>query len=130
MRLGPFVAVAALSPQRGMAADVSMVQTAFEVDVIDVGARLGYIATRDGVHVIFTNEAVSLSVRDLNSAVVPSIAFPVSGCEAILGGVRVSLRVGEAYTFEIGGGAARAFDVFVEHLGTFGGDAWLRSCEQ
>lgn len=130
MRLGPFVAVAALSPQRGAAADVSMVQTAFEVDVIDAGARLSYVATRDGVHVIFTNEAVALSVRGQSSAFLATTDFPVSDCEAIVAGVSVSLRVGEAYTFEIGEGAPRAFDVFVEHLGTFGDEAWARSCDR
>jgi MYXO-CTERM domain-containing protein len=128
MTLGPFVPVAALGPAHATTASVSTIQTAFEVDVVEAGARLSYVASRDGTHVILTDRVVQLSVRDQSSRAIDGVAFSVSGCDAIEAAVSVLLATGEAYTVEIGEPDVRSFDVFIEHLGTFGDEAWARSC--
>jgi MYXO-CTERM domain-containing protein len=128
MTSGPFIPVAALGAAHGTTANVSTIQTAFEVDVVEPGARLSYVASRSGTHVVLTDREVALSVLDASSVKIPSLEFTVSGCAAIQAGLRVSLVEGQAYAVQIADAGARSFNVFIEHMETFGDAAWKRRC--
>jgi hypothetical protein len=124
---GPFLPVAAL-PRPGSAASVSELQVAFQVDVVEAGARLAYQSTRDGDHVLFTDPFVDLDVRDARGRALPSLRLDPSGCETIATGILVALGRDETYTLELAPVVASHFTLFVEHLGAFGSEAWSHSC--
>jgi hypothetical protein len=127
--LGPYVSVAALAQTSSDPASVSTIQTAFRVDVVEAGARLAYRPSRDGTHVLFTDQQVPWNVRAENGGQMLGRKIPVLGCSTIDSGYEVELASGASYVLEIGSPAAEHFTLFIEHEATFGSAAMELSCE-
>lgn len=125
---GPFVIVVPTPSPTG-APDVSRVHTPFNVDVLEAPSELKYNPTRDGQHVLFLGDAdVELSIFR-GDVEVPTRRFPVDGCDLVEEGISAEFEIGESYRFIVPSNAGSPFLLFVEHLGTFGGDAWETDCE-
>jgi hypothetical protein len=127
--LGPYVPVAALAPTTPEPTSVSVVQTAFRVDVVEPGARLAYRPVRDGAHVLFTDQPVSWTVRSENGGEILGRHLLVSGCSTIDTGYEVELESGATYVLDLGGGPPPRFTLFIEHEATFDHAAIDLDCE-
>ena len=68
----------AAEPVHGEPGYATLADIPFEVDVVESGARLSYLASRGGTHVILTDREVALSVLDASSEKMklPAVTFP------------------------------------------------------
>jgi len=126
--LGPYVDVAALAGQT-MAASVSQIQTAFKIDVVGEEGELAYTPARDGDHVLFTDKSVVLRVYDAAGAEFALREVAAMGCRTITEARVVELEQDHPYVVRIALSDVRHFTLFIEHLGTFGEEAWSQRCD-
>lgn len=90
---------------------------------------LEYTPTRNGEHVIFTDQTATLQfLGDGGAPLVPLFAGSVAGCRALKYGVAVELVEGRTYTLSLSNVSAPPLLVFFEHLATFGEQAWAVRC--
>jgi MYXO-CTERM domain-containing protein len=123
---------AVASPDPASAPAVDVIHQTYAVELPSSGAAAGlvsYVASRDGEHLILTDRPVPVAVSDGTGRVLPSIlSGPVSGCTRLPYGYAVALSIGQRYTVALGPSSDAPVILFMEHLGTFGEDAWSVRC--
>jgi hypothetical protein len=123
---GPFVPVTAGGAAEP--ADVSDLHRTFEVQVVGAGGRLRYRAQRSGDHAFMTNVPAVLEVLRAARPLLGSPSFAIEGCGHLARATVVELERGEEYDVAILESPPE-LDLFVEHVGTFGNDAWKQPCD-
>jgi hypothetical protein len=123
---GPFVPVVAggdVDPP-----DVSDLHRTYEVQVVGSGARLRYRAQREGSHAFMTDVPAALEARREGQPLSALPSFAVEGCGSLARATVYDLQRAAEYDLVLLE-TPPALDLFVEHLGAFGSDAWQKPCD-
>ncbi len=114
--------------------DVNEIHEAFRVVLRQEGSGYGgvvrYHATRNGEHAIFMGPKVALSFTRVGSTdPLPVMnTQPLSTCDLMTEALVVDFTEDQTHELRFGPHDAEEVVLFIEHLDTFGGDAWGESC--
>lgn len=124
---GPFVSVVAggsIAPP-----DVSELHHAYEVQIVEAGARVHYRAQRHGDHAFMSDVPVGLSLSQAGKSLKAQPSFAVNGCSHLTRAAVYHLEPETEYEIQFAESSLE-LELFVEHLGAFGAEAWSESCGQ
>lgn len=123
---GPFIPI--VTGGQADSPDVSDLHRTFELQVAGSEARVLYRAQRRGSHAFMTNSPAALELRREGKPVSALPSFPVEGCSSLAAATVYDLQRDAEYELAVLQSPA-TLNLFVEHLGAFGSDAWLDACE-
>jgi hypothetical protein len=123
---GPFIPVVAGG--QADSPDVSDLHRTFEIQVSGSGARVLYRAQRKGSHAFMTDSPAVLDLRREGQPLSAIPRFPVEGCSSLASATVYDLERDAEYELALLQSPG-ALNLFVEHLGAFGSDAWLEACD-
>jgi hypothetical protein len=123
---GPFILVVA----GGQAdpPDVSDLHRTFEIQVAGPEARVRYRAQRNGTHAFMADAPATFELWLDGKPVSHLPSFPVDGCRGLVSATVYDLQRDAVYELAVLQ-SPPTLNLFVEHLGAFGSDAWLEACE-
>jgi hypothetical protein len=127
--IGPLVEVSAAVSTQAIPMAVSSSHTAYLVSVAGAGGALSYRPSRPGAHAIMTLPAVPVTVFDAGTGhVLPNFhEQAIEACPRQLAyATAVELEAERDYRILLG--ESGTLHLFIEHIETFGRDAWA-SCE-
>lgn len=122
---GPFIPVVAGG--QADSPDVSDLHRTFEIQVAGSQARVLYRAQRKGSHAFMTDSPAVLDLRREGKPISALPSFPVEGCNSLASATVYDLQRDAEYELALLQGPP-TLNLFVEHLGAFGSDAWLEAC--
>lgn len=131
---GPFESVVAADGAASAAPAVNVVHRTYEVVMPSASppwsGAVGYAPSRDGRHAIFTAPLVGLRIfsGDAEVSAVHRQDVSDAACAALDQAVVAPLAKGQPVRIELSDSPEREVKLFIEHLGTFDGDAWASSC--
>jgi MYXO-CTERM domain-containing protein len=123
---GPFIAVVAGG--QADSPDVSDLHRTFEIQVAGSQASVVYRAQRKGSHAFMTDSPAALDLRREGKPISALPSFPVEGCNSVASATVYDLQRDAEYELTLLQGPS-TLNLFVEHLGAFGSDAWLEACD-
>lgn len=126
VEVGPLVEVNAAVGGQARPDSVSTSHTAYAVRIAGAQGALSYRPSRQGMHVVMTLPPVEIAVFDsAGRREQPMLhAQPVDACPGALSYASVlELEAGRDYRLRLG--AAEPLHLFIEHVDTFGSDAWV-----
>lgn len=88
-----------------------------------------FTPSRNGEHLLLLDQAEHMRVRLGNQIQTSKYAAPLEGCDTAQYGEVYTLKVGEHYAIEFAAGAPSPTLLFLEHLETFGDEAWTEGCD-
>jgi hypothetical protein len=123
---GPFIPVVA----GGQAdpPDVSDLHRTFEIHVAGSEGRVLYRAQRKGSHAFMTDSPAALELLRGGKPISALPSFPVEGCNSLAAATVYDLQRDAEYELALVQ-SPPALNLFAEHLGAFGSDAWLDACD-
>jgi hypothetical protein len=111
---------------------VSLIHTVYELRALhgEDAFSVGFRPVRGGAHAILTDASSDTVVRALlgGTSLEPKFRGATMGCAAITLGHVFSFTQDADIVLRFENTAAKPIRVFIEHLGTFGEEAWVTSC--
>jgi hypothetical protein len=123
---GPFMP--AIAGGQADSPDVSDLHRTFEIQIAGSQARVVYRAQRKGSHAFMTDSPAVLDLRREGKPISALPSFPVEGCKSLASATVYDLQRDAEYELTLLQ-SPPTLNLFVEHLGAFGADAWLEACD-
>jgi MYXO-CTERM domain-containing protein len=108
--------------------DVSDLHRTYEVQIAGSGARLRYRAQREGTHAFMTDAPAALELWSEGKSLGALPSFAVEGCSSLTSATVFDLQRGAEYELTLLE-SPTVLNLFVEHSGAFGADAWQQACD-